>query len=125
MQKPTIVERFTDNGEHSHWELIDDMGEVLWDSWDAPYSSKVAMENTRRIYKKPMRKSTNLLNDIKRNLKVYKLADLPNEDVFQFVAIYKDGKQVKQEVKIRENGTHYIDNFVDIKEWRRIENNEF
>lgn len=31
MNKPTIIERFADNGEHSHWELINsDTGEVLW-----------------------------------------------------------------------------------------------
>lgn len=31
MNKPTIKECFADNGEHSHWELIDsDTGEVLW-----------------------------------------------------------------------------------------------
>ncbi len=31
MNKPTIVERYADNGEHSHWELVNDNGEVLWD----------------------------------------------------------------------------------------------
>ena len=31
MNKPTIIERFADNGEHSHWELIDtSTGNVLW-----------------------------------------------------------------------------------------------
>jgi len=25
-----LVERFADNGEHSHWELVDDWGQVLW-----------------------------------------------------------------------------------------------
>lgn len=30
MKRPELVERFSDNGEHSHWELIDDNGEVLW-----------------------------------------------------------------------------------------------
>lgn len=29
--KPLIVERFADNGEHSHFELIDlENGELLW-----------------------------------------------------------------------------------------------
>ena len=31
MNKPVLVERFTDNGEHSHWDLINaDTGEMLW-----------------------------------------------------------------------------------------------
>lgn len=31
MEKPIINEVFTDNGEHSHWELIDiDDGKLLW-----------------------------------------------------------------------------------------------
>lgn len=31
MNKPKVVERFADNGEHSHWELINsDTGDVLW-----------------------------------------------------------------------------------------------
>lgn len=31
MNKPEVVERFTDNGEHSHWELINpSTGDVLW-----------------------------------------------------------------------------------------------
>ncbi|MEB3150552.1 MAG: hypothetical protein VKL60_16260 [Sphaerospermopsis sp.] len=31
MNRPTVVERYADNGEHSHWDLIDtDTGETLW-----------------------------------------------------------------------------------------------
>ena len=31
MNKPKVIEKFADNGEHSHWELIDsDTGTVLW-----------------------------------------------------------------------------------------------
>lgn len=31
MKKPEIIEKFTDNGEHSHWILIDsNTGEILW-----------------------------------------------------------------------------------------------
>ena len=30
--EPKVIERFTDNGEHSHWELIDvETGKILWD----------------------------------------------------------------------------------------------
>lgn len=38
MNKPTIKECFADNGEHSHWELIDsDTGEVLWKEEELPF----------------------------------------------------------------------------------------
>ena len=31
MNKPTLIERFADNGEHSHYELIEtETGELLW-----------------------------------------------------------------------------------------------
>lgn len=30
MKKPTLVERFADNGEHSHWDLVDENGYTLW-----------------------------------------------------------------------------------------------
>ena len=30
MNKPTLVERFADNGEHSHWELVNEQGKVIW-----------------------------------------------------------------------------------------------
>lgn len=31
MKKPIIVERFADNGEHSHYDLIEvETGELLW-----------------------------------------------------------------------------------------------
>lgn len=31
MEKPTIVEKFADNGEHSHWELVNsETCETLW-----------------------------------------------------------------------------------------------
>ena len=36
MKKPTIIERFTDNGEHSHYELFKtETGELLWSENEA------------------------------------------------------------------------------------------
>ncbi len=29
-KQPIIVERFADNGEPSHWELIDSQGNTIW-----------------------------------------------------------------------------------------------
>ena len=35
MKQPKVIERFTDNGEHSHWELINvDTGDTLWKELD-------------------------------------------------------------------------------------------
>jgi hypothetical protein len=35
--KPTIVERYADNGEHSHYDLINsDTGETLWSEPEDP-----------------------------------------------------------------------------------------
>ena len=44
MEKPIVVERFADNGEHSHWELISTGGEVLWDNWEAHWDYKQELE---------------------------------------------------------------------------------
>lgn len=30
MKEPKVIEIFADNGEHSHWQLIDKNGEILW-----------------------------------------------------------------------------------------------
>lgn len=31
MREPLVIDRFSDNGEHSHYELIDqDTGNVIW-----------------------------------------------------------------------------------------------
>lgn len=41
MKKPILIERFADNGEHSHWELIDtDTQEVIWISCDEKENNK-------------------------------------------------------------------------------------
>lgn len=40
-QQPTLVERFADNGGHSHWDLIDaSNGELLWSGDDELYSDQ-------------------------------------------------------------------------------------
>ena len=30
MKEPKVSEMFADNGEHSHWQLVDENGEILW-----------------------------------------------------------------------------------------------
>lgn len=30
MKEPKVIEMFADNGEHSHWQLVDENGEILW-----------------------------------------------------------------------------------------------
>ncbi len=35
MKQPKVIEKFTDNGEHSHWELINaETGGTLWKEQD-------------------------------------------------------------------------------------------
>lgn len=33
MSKPILDEQFSDNGEHSHWHLTNEYGQVLWSSF--------------------------------------------------------------------------------------------
>lgn len=33
MKEPKLIEQYADNGEHSHWHLIDEIGQVLWSSF--------------------------------------------------------------------------------------------
>ncbi len=36
MDKPEVIERYADNGAHSHWELVDgNTGEMLWSEDEA------------------------------------------------------------------------------------------
>lgn len=51
--------------------------------------------------------------------KIYRIKYLPNTEGLQFIAIYDDGTEKLQVVKKNENGTHYIDNFNRIKNWKR------
>lgn len=30
MNKPTVIEKFTDNGKHHHWVLVDENKYILW-----------------------------------------------------------------------------------------------
>lgn len=30
MKEPKVIEVYADNGEHSHYQLIDEIGEILW-----------------------------------------------------------------------------------------------
>lgn len=49
MEKPIINEVFVDNGEHSHWELIDiDDGKLLW-SEDIEESNSIRVGNKEEI----------------------------------------------------------------------------
>ena len=68
MEKPILVERFSDNGEHSHWELIDKNGEVLWDSWDKPFSSKEEDEKLIDNLQKRQKELDELIADYKEKL---------------------------------------------------------
>lgn len=53
MKKPTIIECFADNGEHSHWSLVDsENGNILWDEFEEELSTeskKVAKTNLQQL----------------------------------------------------------------------------
>lgn len=53
-------------------------------------------------------------------MKEYPLSYLPNDKGFEFIAVYKDGTEKLQVVKKNDNGTHYIDDYNQIKGWRRF-----
>jgi len=44
MNKPLVIEKFADNGEHSHWEVIDTEGNVLWQESDEHQTPTVSAE---------------------------------------------------------------------------------
>jgi hypothetical protein len=70
MNKPIVVEVFADNGEHSHWELIDDNGDVLWDSWEVPFDYKKALERYENNLKNSQKELDILIEKYKlKNLK--------------------------------------------------------
>lgn len=43
--KPILVEKYADNGKHSHWELIDNEGNVLW----SEISKDELLETTKKL----------------------------------------------------------------------------
>ena len=43
MKEPKVIEIFADNGEHSHWQLIDSNGNILWS--EDPMDMKEKCEN--------------------------------------------------------------------------------
>jgi hypothetical protein len=46
MKKPLLVERFADNGEHSHWALVEpEDGRLIW--------SEAPGEEIQKVYKEP------------------------------------------------------------------------
>jgi hypothetical protein len=50
MKKPILNEKFSDNGEHSHWELIDaNTGEVLWGKIDAVLPQADVMQQSEQL----------------------------------------------------------------------------
>lgn len=45
MKKPKVINCFADNGEHSHWALINEEdGELLWDESDDSKDNQVTTE---------------------------------------------------------------------------------
>lgn len=52
--------------------------------------------------------------------KLLKKGDLPNSVGFKFMALLSDGSVKEDEVKKRDNGTHYCETFSDMIGWFRF-----
>jgi hypothetical protein len=66
MEQPLIVERFSDNGEHSHWEVINSVtGELLW-SEDSGESFAVTIKKqlSKLLQSEMLREKISLLDSI-------------------------------------------------------------
>ncbi len=66
--KPELAERFK-NGKHSHFELIDSNGDVLWSSWDTPFDMKKEIENYENTLKKKEKELDELIQKYKQKIK--------------------------------------------------------
>ena len=45
MKEPKVIEMFADNGEHSHWQLINEEGEVIWSEDSSEITPPANSEN--------------------------------------------------------------------------------
>ena len=52
VKKPILAERYADNGEHSHWELIDETGRVVAATGDSDSLGVPQYPSLRKIYRK-------------------------------------------------------------------------
>lgn len=66
--KPKLVE-ILDKGNHSHWELINSDGDVLWTSWDTPFDLKKEIENYQNLLKKQSKELDELIEKYKQKLR--------------------------------------------------------
>lgn len=66
--KPELVE-ILDKGNHSHWELINSDGDVLWTSWDTPFDLKKEIENYQNLLKKQSKELDELIEKYKQKLR--------------------------------------------------------
>ena len=53
MKEPKVIEIFADNGEHSHWQLVNEMGEVVWseDPSEITSTDQSDLSNQRKVEK--------------------------------------------------------------------------
>lgn len=49
--KPIVCERFADNGQHSHWEVVDINGDVLWTADDDKIKPEENRHATSLVYR--------------------------------------------------------------------------
>lgn len=65
MKKPELVERLK-NGKHSHFELINSNGDILWSSWDTPFDLKKEIEDYENLLKKKEKELDRLIEIYKQ-----------------------------------------------------------
>lgn len=53
MKEPKVIEIFADNGEHDHWQLVNEVGEVVWseDPSEITYTDQSDLSNQRKVEK--------------------------------------------------------------------------
>lgn len=96
MNKPILDEQFSDNGEHSHWHLINSEGEVLWS--DFP-------EETRARGQKIESEEFSIITDHDKQLSLLRGENAQLKDDALFIAITvlpeKDSKIERAHQQIR------------------------
>ena len=96
MKKPTIVERFADNGEHSHYSLIEtETGKLLWS--EAPEEELFGVEEMG-ISIRDLCLSVKALNAL-ASLEIKTLGDLIEYDIKDFLKLRNCGKVTCKEIE--------------------------
>lgn len=117
-EAPTLVERFADNGEHSHWDLVDtDTSETLWSEENLQLPSKQDYEEVLKGHRELVKELDVLING-KNAAKQASLCDivsqlkaLPTQRLWQEKSVEVDGLPEKDICGISKNGEMLVGRF--------------